>query len=153
LPFSDGALAAVVDMGARRHAISPHAAAREVARALASGAALVMTEYVERESDHASFFNALEQLRRPAATARFGKAADATGPIEAAGLAIDSVAFFRERRAFRDMEVDAARGEAGPDLAPWRALLALASQDMRALYDIDADGMSWRRLAFIARKT
>lgn len=142
LPLRAGSIGAVLDVAAWHDYADPADVLREWTRVLDPRGTLVFADFVEKDTDDAGFLSALERLARPGAFGRYWKGSEVRAALENAGLAVESVAIFRTRVGFE-------RFRAAPGGA---ALIAGASAAVRELYQMDAEGMTWRLLTLFSRK-
>jgi SAM-dependent methyltransferase len=138
LPFADAAFDVVTSRLSAHHYAHPDAAVREVARVLRPGGRLLLVDSVApADPAQDTFLNAIEVLRDPS-HARDHTVDQWCALIEAAGLAAEILGTWSYRIAF-DAWVERVATPA-LEVAQLRALLARAPDEVRAAFDIAADG-------------
>jgi SAM-dependent methyltransferase len=151
LPLRPGAFGLVLDVEAFHHYPDPAAVAREWARVLAPRGTLIFADAVEKEPDATDFLTSLARAAEPGIVARYPRA-DFVGAILAeAGFAIERVAVFRLRKSF-DRPCGDRTLPAGAARALAESAIGIANPEVRELYELNEEGMTWRFLALTARK-
>ncbi len=146
LPIATGSLEAIVAVDVL-HLVSDweHTAA-QWARCLAPGGQLMLGSPSERDADAPGFLSALVRAMWPQAATGFPRSQDLTWVLATQGLHVQSASVLRLRMRFDDLEA------LGGDLDAVRGLCAEASESLRALYEIDEEGMTWRYQLVRAQK-
>jgi ubiquinone/menaquinone biosynthesis C-methylase UbiE len=151
LPFRDRSFGAILDVRAFHHYPDPPAAAKEWARVLVPGGALVFADILEKDQDEVGFLTEIEHAARPAIVNVRYKPHEIGYFLEQAGFEVEGVSFYRVKRTFDQIEREDC-GPAGAEPAAYKAVVAGATPELREAYEIDLEGMSCRVLALLARK-
>jgi SAM-dependent methyltransferase len=122
------------------------AAAAEWARILAPGGRLMLASLSERDQDAPGFLSAVGRILWPGVVSGFPRSQDLTWILNAQRLLVESASVFRLR-----MDFDAI-ARLGGDTDALAELLAGTSESLRALYEIDEEGMTWRYLMLQATR-
>lgn len=147
-PFRDESFSVVLAAGVLRHLGEWADAVRRWADLVAPGGLLIVTTFAEKDQDDPSFLSVLGRELWPGVVTAFPRSQDLTWVLSGAGLDIESVSVARVRWTFEEIEARASTEGAGA----WRRVLEDASESLRALYEIDEEGMSWRYLTVKAKR-
>lgn len=149
-PLKPGLFSSVLALDALPYAPAWPEVVRRWLALLAPGGTLVLGCLAEKDQDEPSFLSALGRELWPGVVTGFPRSQDLTWVLGSLGLEVDSASVFRVRWTYE--EIESQRGPAGGGDIGWRRIVDRASESLRALYDIDEEGMSWRYLLLKASK-
>ncbi|MHC4390360.1 MAG: class I SAM-dependent methyltransferase [Planctomycetota bacterium] len=150
-PFAPATFGCVIAANVLEHLSDWPRAVGAWADLLVPGGTMVIATIAEKDQDEPGFLSALGREIQPGIVTGYPRSQDLTWALGNVGLTTQSATVHRVRRTYD--EIHKSEGEpAGTPFERWRGLLDHASESLRALYDIDEEGMTWRYMLLKVKK-